>query len=94
MNDFHSFYSFKYRDKNIDRMIDTHLENANQQLDEWKKEMNVLMEKLKCDMDDNQKDSLHNSIKLLYFNIVLLEDERLSRSSSDNHYHSNPVWND
>ncbi len=45
------------------------------QINELKKEYETLMEKIHNENDDEQKESLYKSIKLLYFNIVLLEEQ-------------------
>lgn len=57
-------------------MLDTHFENYRQQIVEWKKEMSSLQEKMKSELDDNKKEYIFQSIKLLYFNIVLLEEQQ------------------
>ncbi len=65
------------------------------QIIEWKKEYITLLEKVKKETDEDQVESLLKSIKLLYFNIVLSEEEQnknelLSGHCPDNHYHSAP----
>jgi hypothetical protein len=42
---------------------------------ELKKDYDTLMEKVLNENNDEQKESLYKSIKLLYFNIVLLEEQ-------------------
>lgn len=68
----------------IDRMLDTHFENYQKQINEWKKEMNSLQEKMKCELDDNRKEYIFQSIKLLHFNIVLLEEEQKNQKNLKN----------
>ena len=68
----------------IDRMLDTHFENYQKQINEWKKEMNSLQEKMKCELDENRKEYIFQSIKLLHFNIVLLEEEQKNQKNLKN----------
>ncbi len=50
------------------------------QMKESKKEYEALLEKVHNENDDEQKESLFKSIKLLYFNMVLLEEQSKNKT--------------
>ncbi len=49
------------------------------QMKELKKEYEALLEKVHNENDDEQKESLFKSIKLLHFNMVLLEEQYINK---------------
>jgi|LauGreDrversion4_2_1035121.scaffolds.fasta_scaffold64908_1 hypothetical protein len=49
------------------------------QMKELKKEYEALLEKVHNENDDEQKESLFKSIKLLHFNMVLLEEQSINK---------------
>ncbi len=50
------------------------------QIVELKKEYETLLEKVHNENDDEVKESFFKSIKLLYFNIVLLEEQSKNKT--------------